>query len=268
MPAVNAHPVVVRELVAYFTGSFGNASRIDYGTGHELAFLAFLCALHLLGYFDHRHHHHRPRRRPTAPASPTTATMAAPVAPTTTATTAAPTQPAPLLPPPPPPSSTTSTWTTSEECGQAIVFLVMQRFVPLGSMRMRALHLTHTLRPSLPHAHSLNIHTNIYTLHPLTHPLDTGCWCGVCSACTAWNRRVRTAFGDWTTTSSCPICSGPRSCTVGVVVWGVVLGRGAGVRCFSNDSSLASHYAAYYLKQRPSAHSTYSYLRPPMIRHA
>ena len=27
------------------TGGFGNATRIDYGTGHELSFAAFLCCL-------------------------------------------------------------------------------------------------------------------------------------------------------------------------------------------------------------------------------
>ncbi|CCG83739.1 protein of unknown function [Taphrina deformans PYCC 5710] len=35
----------VRELVPYFTGSFGSGQRLDYGTGHELSFLAFCCAL-------------------------------------------------------------------------------------------------------------------------------------------------------------------------------------------------------------------------------
>ncbi len=33
------------ELATYLQDSFGNATRIDYGTGHELAFVAFLCCL-------------------------------------------------------------------------------------------------------------------------------------------------------------------------------------------------------------------------------
>ncbi|CAD7079684.1 unnamed protein product [Hermetia illucens] len=35
----------VPEIVVYFTESFGNATRIDYGTGHELSFIMFLCCL-------------------------------------------------------------------------------------------------------------------------------------------------------------------------------------------------------------------------------
>lgn len=38
------------ELVCYFVESFGNATRIDYGTGHELAFVAFLCCLFKAGF--------------------------------------------------------------------------------------------------------------------------------------------------------------------------------------------------------------------------
>lgn len=37
------------ELVPYFTDSFGNASRIDYGTGHETNFAAWLYCLARLG---------------------------------------------------------------------------------------------------------------------------------------------------------------------------------------------------------------------------
>ena len=33
----------------YLCESFGNATRIDYGTGHETNFLAFLCCLDLVG---------------------------------------------------------------------------------------------------------------------------------------------------------------------------------------------------------------------------
>lgn len=41
----NFHPALI-EITAYFTESFGNATRIDYGTGHELTFIMFLCALY------------------------------------------------------------------------------------------------------------------------------------------------------------------------------------------------------------------------------
>lgn len=40
------------ELASYLMGSFGSAQRLDYGTGHELSFLAFLCGLWLLGGFE------------------------------------------------------------------------------------------------------------------------------------------------------------------------------------------------------------------------
>lgn len=46
------------EINVYFTESFGNATRIDYGTGHELAFIMFLCALykvHALTEADNLH---------------------------------------------------------------------------------------------------------------------------------------------------------------------------------------------------------------------
>lgn len=39
------------ELEAYLLGSFGSAQRLDYGTGHELSFLAFLGGLWKLGAF-------------------------------------------------------------------------------------------------------------------------------------------------------------------------------------------------------------------------
>ncbi|KAK9679577.1 Serine/threonine-protein phosphatase 2A activator 1 [Basidiobolus ranarum] len=42
----------VVELKAYFGGGFGNAIRIDYGSGHELSFVAFLCCLDLIGFFE------------------------------------------------------------------------------------------------------------------------------------------------------------------------------------------------------------------------
>lgn len=42
----------VTELTSYLMGSFGSAQRLDYGTGHELSFLAFLCGIWLLGAFQ------------------------------------------------------------------------------------------------------------------------------------------------------------------------------------------------------------------------
>ncbi|CAG8519450.1 5474_t:CDS:2 [Ambispora leptoticha] len=39
------------ELVPCFIASFGNSLRIDYGSGHELSFVAWLCCLNLLGIF-------------------------------------------------------------------------------------------------------------------------------------------------------------------------------------------------------------------------
>jgi serine/threonine-protein phosphatase 2A activator len=42
----------ISELRAYFLGSFGSQQRLDYGTGHELSFLAFLGCLWKLGAFQ------------------------------------------------------------------------------------------------------------------------------------------------------------------------------------------------------------------------
>lgn len=44
-------PGAVSELRAYFLGAFGSPQRLDYGTGHELSFLAFLGCLWKLGAF-------------------------------------------------------------------------------------------------------------------------------------------------------------------------------------------------------------------------
>ena len=41
----------VDELETYFVNSFGSAERLDYGTGHELNFLAFLAGIWKLGGF-------------------------------------------------------------------------------------------------------------------------------------------------------------------------------------------------------------------------
>ncbi|KAK3316400.1 serine/threonine-protein phosphatase 2A activator 1 [Apodospora peruviana] len=40
------------ELRAYFLGGFGSSQRLDYGTGHELSFVAFLGCLWKLGAFE------------------------------------------------------------------------------------------------------------------------------------------------------------------------------------------------------------------------
>ena len=40
------------ELKTYFLGSFGSAQRLDYGTGHELSFLAFVGCIWKLGGFE------------------------------------------------------------------------------------------------------------------------------------------------------------------------------------------------------------------------
>eukprot|EP00038_Savillea_parva_P027642 m.60807 g.60807 ORF g.60807 m.60807 type:complete len:362 (-) comp7977_c0_seq1:97-1182(-) len=50
LPAGKEDAVV--ELTPYLLDAFGNASRIDYGSGHELAFVAFLCCLGLIDTFD------------------------------------------------------------------------------------------------------------------------------------------------------------------------------------------------------------------------
>lgn len=44
------------ELQGYFTESWGNRTRIDYGSGHELNFLCFLLCLEKLGYFTKEDH--------------------------------------------------------------------------------------------------------------------------------------------------------------------------------------------------------------------
>lgn len=47
----NAEVSAKVELEAYLIGSFGSSQRLDYGTGHELSFLAFLGCLWKLGAF-------------------------------------------------------------------------------------------------------------------------------------------------------------------------------------------------------------------------
>jgi serine/threonine-protein phosphatase 2A activator len=47
----NKHPAVV-EIGPYLVEAFGNDTRIDYGTGHEMSFLFFLCCLFKIGAFE------------------------------------------------------------------------------------------------------------------------------------------------------------------------------------------------------------------------
>jgi serine/threonine-protein phosphatase 2A activator len=49
------HPAVL-ELTGYLIDSFGNSTRIDYGTGHETTFCAFLYCLSKLGVFTEADH--------------------------------------------------------------------------------------------------------------------------------------------------------------------------------------------------------------------
>ncbi|KAI0225305.1 Serine/threonine-protein phosphatase 2A activator [Lamellibrachia satsuma] len=47
------HPAV-KEISIYLVESVGNATRIDYGTGHEMSFVAFLCCLFKIGVFSQK----------------------------------------------------------------------------------------------------------------------------------------------------------------------------------------------------------------------
>ena len=50
LPA-DKHSAII-ELKPYLDGSFGNFTRIDYGTGHEISFIAFCLCLYKVGYFS------------------------------------------------------------------------------------------------------------------------------------------------------------------------------------------------------------------------
>lgn len=50
-PLTSADKTAQAEVNAYLLGAFGSAQRLDYGTGHELSFLAFLAILWKLGFF-------------------------------------------------------------------------------------------------------------------------------------------------------------------------------------------------------------------------
>lgn len=43
------HHRAIGEIMVYFIDGFGNSTRIDYGTGHEISFLMFLCCLFKIG---------------------------------------------------------------------------------------------------------------------------------------------------------------------------------------------------------------------------
>ncbi|XP_039765946.1 serine/threonine-protein phosphatase 2A activator-like [Pararge aegeria] len=44
--------LAIPEIKVYLEESFGNATRIDYGTGHEMSFIMFLCCLYKIGYLQ------------------------------------------------------------------------------------------------------------------------------------------------------------------------------------------------------------------------
>lgn len=48
--------IAIPELKVYLEESFGNGTRIDYGTGHEMAFIMFLCCLYKIGYLNEEDH--------------------------------------------------------------------------------------------------------------------------------------------------------------------------------------------------------------------
>lgn len=48
---VAGHGKAKEEVAEYLLGAFGSVQRLDYGTGHELSFIAFLGCLWKLGYF-------------------------------------------------------------------------------------------------------------------------------------------------------------------------------------------------------------------------
>jgi len=43
--------LAIPEIAVYLVESVGNSTRIDYGTGHELSFIAFLCCLYRIGAY-------------------------------------------------------------------------------------------------------------------------------------------------------------------------------------------------------------------------
>jgi serine/threonine-protein phosphatase 2A activator len=43
-------------LIPYFLGGFGDQTRLDYGSGHELSFVGWLCCLDLLEILNEKDH--------------------------------------------------------------------------------------------------------------------------------------------------------------------------------------------------------------------
>jgi serine/threonine-protein phosphatase 2A activator len=52
LPEITTNEMMRDELKAYLLGSFGSAQRLDYGTGHELSFVAFVGCLWKLNVFQ------------------------------------------------------------------------------------------------------------------------------------------------------------------------------------------------------------------------
>ena len=46
--------MTLKKVALYLCESFGNSTRIDYGTGHETNFLCFLLCLDEIGYFGEK----------------------------------------------------------------------------------------------------------------------------------------------------------------------------------------------------------------------
>ncbi|KAG0010938.1 Serine/threonine-protein phosphatase 2A activator [Entomortierella chlamydospora] len=51
----NLHPAI-KEISPYLTQSMGHGTRIDYGSGHELSFVAWLCCLEIIGFLHRQDH--------------------------------------------------------------------------------------------------------------------------------------------------------------------------------------------------------------------
>ncbi|KAI9233800.1 MAG: hypothetical protein BYD32DRAFT_439774 [Podila humilis] len=54
LPA-DLYPAII-EISPYLTQSMGHGTRIDYGSGHELSFVAWLCCLEMIGFLHGRDH--------------------------------------------------------------------------------------------------------------------------------------------------------------------------------------------------------------------
>ena len=52
---LSGNQAAAREIGCYLVEGVGNSTRIDYGTGHEMSFLAWMCCLHLVGAVHQDH---------------------------------------------------------------------------------------------------------------------------------------------------------------------------------------------------------------------